>query len=75
MREKIITRNGEKIIEVRSNVGKLLYIKTKVGYELKCPRSKQVCLIRYEEMLSDCSRCLGENWKDKLSKKDDKSVK
>jgi len=75
MREKIIIRNGEKIIEVRSIVGKLLYVKTKDGYELKCPRSKQVCLIRYEEMLSDCSRCLGENWKDKFSGKNDKTIK
>ena len=58
MQERIIIRNGEKITEVRSDAGKLLYIKTKDGYELKCPRSKQICLVRYEEMLSD--------WKDKF---------
>jgi len=58
MQEKIVIRNGEKITEVRSDAGKLLYIKTKEGYELKCPRSKQICLVRYEEILSD--------WKDKF---------
>jgi len=62
MKEKVIIRKGEKVIEVRSDAGKLLYIKTKKGYELKCPRSKQICLVRYEEMLSDCSRCLGNDW-------------
>ena len=67
MQEKTVIRNGEKVIEVRSDAGKLLYIKTKKGYELKCPRSKQICVVRYEEMLSDCSRCLGENWKDIIS--------
>ena len=61
MKEKIVIINDEKIIEVRSNAGKLLYIKTKEGYELKCPRSKQICLVRYEDMLSDCRQCLGEN--------------
>lgn len=66
MQEKIIIRNGEKITEVRSDVGKLLYIKTKEGYELKCPRSKQICLVRYEEMLSD--------WKDKFSGDNQKKV-
>jgi len=58
MKEKIITRNGEKVIEVRSDAGKLLYVKTKKGYELKCPRSKQICLVQYEQMLSDCMKCL-----------------
>jgi len=66
MQERIVTRNGEKVTEVRSDVGKLLYIKTKRGYELKCPRSKQICLVSYEQMLSDCSSCWGENEKDKL---------
>jgi hypothetical protein len=74
MQEKTIIRNGEKITEVRSDAGKLLYIKTKEGYELKCPRSKQICLVRYEEMLSDCSRCWGEDWKDKFSGDNKKKV-
>ena len=75
MREKIITRNGEKITEVRSDAGKLLYVKTKKGYELKCPRSKQICLVSYEEMLSDCSSCLGEKDKDKLPLRKKKGIK
>ncbi len=65
MKEKKIIRNGTKVVEVRSDAGKLLYIKTKAGYELKCPRSKQICLVRYEDMLSDCLQCLGEDWKTK----------
>lgn len=55
---KEITRNGKKVTEVRSNGGKLLYVKTSEGYEMKCPRTKQICLIRYEDMLSDCLQCL-----------------
>jgi len=69
MLEKVITRNGEKVTEVRSVAGKLLYIKTKQGYELKCPRSKEICLVSYEQMLSDCSSCLGEMGKNKLPAK------
>jgi hypothetical protein len=65
MQEKTITRNGQKITEVRSDAGKLLYIKTREGYELKCPRSKQICLVSYEQMLEDCSSCLEDNEKDK----------
>ncbi len=75
MKEKIITRNGEKITEVRSDAGKLLYIKTREGYELKCPRSKQICLVPYEQMLSDCSSCLGEGWKSKLPVRKKKGIK
>jgi hypothetical protein len=60
MIEKIIVRGEDKVTEVRSDGGKLLYIKTAEGYEMKCPRTKQICLIRYEDMLGDCLRCLGE---------------
>ncbi len=60
MKEKIIERNGEQAVEVRSEAGKLLFVKTKSGYELKCPRSKQICLVTYEHMLSDCIQCLDE---------------
>ena len=60
MKEKIIHRGKEKVIEVRSDAGKLLFVKTKEGYELKCPRSKQICLVKYENMLSDCRNCLNE---------------
>lgn len=58
MIEKVISRGGELVTEVRSDGGKLLYIKTAQGYEMKCPRTKQICLVRYEDMLSDCLRCL-----------------
>lgn len=61
MKEKTIVRNGEQVTEVRSHAGKLLYVKTKEGYEIKCPRSKQICLIRYEAMFRDCLGCLDNN--------------
>ena len=57
MIEKIVRRNGEKVTEIRSEAGKLLLIKTKRGYEIMCPRTKKICLIRYEEMISDCFAC------------------
>lgn len=46
-------RNGQKVVQVRSNSGKLLFIKTKAGYEIKCPRSKTVYLIPYEQMVTE----------------------
>lgn len=60
MIEKTVERNGEKVVEVRSDAGKLLLIKTKQGYELKCPRTKRICLISYKEMYSDCVSCFAE---------------
>ena len=54
MIETNINRNGEKVIEVRSKAGKLLFIKTPKGYEIKCPRTKQICLVKYEMMIKDC---------------------
>lgn len=60
MIEKVVIRRGQKVIEVRSDSGKLLFIKTKAGYEMKCPRSKQTCLIKYEVMFTDCLRCLDD---------------
>ena len=54
MREKLAARNGENVIEVRSHGGRLLFIKTKMGYEIKCPRTKQIYLVKYEDMLGDC---------------------
>ncbi len=57
MIEKVIEKNGEKVIEVRSEGGKLLFIKTKQGYEMKCPRTKKICLVSYKEMYSDCLSC------------------
>ncbi len=61
MIEKVRSRNGEKVIEVRSQGGKLLLIKTKDGYEIKCPRTKTICLIKYEEMISDCLSCRSDD--------------
>ena len=68
MIEKFVTRNGEKVTEVRSEAGKLLLIKTKKGYEIKCPRTKKVCLIKYEEMLSDCLACCDSEVVNKIKK-------
>ena len=61
MKETVVYRNGEKVIEVRSDGGKLLFVKTKAGYEMKCPRTKQICLVEYQEMLKDCQKCFDEN--------------
>lgn len=66
MKEEIVEKNGEKVIEVRSDGGKLLFVKTKKGYEIKCPRTKEICLIRYEIMFTDCLRCL-EDMPDEIS--------
>lgn len=60
MIEQIVERSGKKVIQVRSDGGKLLFVKTKEGYEIKCPRTKQVCVIKYQEMLMDCLKCLDE---------------
>ena len=61
MKEKIAERDGQKVIEVRSDGGKLLFVKTKEGYEMKCPRTKTICLIKYQDMIEDCLSCLDEN--------------
>lgn len=66
MIEKTVIRNGEKITEVRSEGGKLLYVKTKEGYEMKCPRTKEICVVRYDQMLFDCLQCLSEHEKSAL---------
>ena len=58
MLEKTIERNGQKVVEVRSDGGKLLYVKTKEGYEMKCPRTKKICVVGYDKMLFDCLKCM-----------------
>lgn len=60
MQETKINRNGREVIEVRSDGGKLLYVKTKEGYEMKCPRSKKICVIGYDKMLFDCLKCMSD---------------
>jgi len=57
MIEKVVIRNNEEITEVRSEGGKLLYRKTQEGYEMKCPRTKKICVVRYDKMLFDCLQC------------------
>ena len=57
MIEKKVYENGEEITEVRSEGGKLLYRKTKEGYEMKCPRTKEICVIKFDQMLFDCLKC------------------
>ncbi len=57
MRERIVTRDGRRVVEVRSDAGRLLFVKTSEGYEFKCPRSKQVCLVPYARLYRDCLRC------------------
>ena len=70
MIEKEVYKNGEKIVEVRSEGGKLLYVKTKDGYEMKCPRTKKICLVRFDKMLFDCLQCFsGITEEDKLLEK------
>ena len=39
--------------DVRCDCGKLYLIKTKEGYEFKCPRCKRIHLIKYKELLVD----------------------
>lgn len=68
MIHKKIQCNGELVTEVRSKGGKLLYVKTKRGYEMKCPRTKQLCVIKYEEMLSDCLQCIDDIARENLPK-------
>ena len=58
MKENKVIRNGEEVVEVRSDGGKLLYIKTKAGYEMKCPRTKNICVVGYDQMLFDCLQCM-----------------
>lgn len=54
--ETMIERNGQKVIQGRSRAGKLLIEKTHEGYELKCPRSKEVYLVTYEEILAEYNK-------------------
>lgn len=58
MKELKVVRDGKEVIEVRSHGGKLLYIKTSEGYEMMCPRTKQICLVKYQDMYSDCYKNL-----------------
>ncbi len=66
MQERITEKNGERVTEVRSEGGKLLFIKTKSGYEMKCPRTKKICLVKYEEMIRDCFSCLDDEMKGEI---------
>jgi phage FluMu protein Com len=37
--------------QIRCECGKLYLIKTKDGYEFKCPRCKRVHLLKYERLI------------------------
>lgn len=58
MKETKVYKNGREVVEVRSDGGKLLYVKTKEGYEMKCPRTKKICTVGYDKMLFDCLQCM-----------------
>ena len=66
MREKTIERDGQKVVEVRSSGGKLLYVKTEKGYEMKCPRTKELCIVGYDQMFFDCLECFSGISRDQL---------
>lgn len=61
MIEKTVLIDGKKVTEVRSEGGKLLYRKTSQGYEMKCPRTKKICVVGYDQMLFDCLKCFSDN--------------
>ena len=52
----IVRRHQELVIQVRSPGGKLLFVKTPRGYEFKCPRTKEIYLVGYDEIIIDCLR-------------------
>lgn len=55
MIEKITYRDGKRVIEVRSKAGgKLLFIKTKRGYEIMCRKTHKICVVSYDHMFLDC---------------------
>ena len=37
--------------QIRCDCGRLCLVKTKDGYEFKCPRCKRIHLLRYEELI------------------------
>jgi len=39
--------------QVRCDCGRLYLVKTKDGYEFKCPRCKRIHLIKYEDLIVD----------------------
>lgn len=39
--------------QVRCECGKLYLVKTKDGYEFKCPRCKRIHLLEYKEVIVD----------------------
>ncbi len=39
--------------QIRCDCGKLYLVKTKLGYEFKCPRCKRICLLKYEQLIVD----------------------
>ena len=52
MIEKLSNQN-KKSAQVRCHCGKLYLVKTKDGYEFKCPRCKRIYLLAYERLIAD----------------------
>ncbi len=53
MIERIIYKKGRQVVEVRSRGGKLLFIKSKDGYEIKCRKTQEICIVSYDHMFLD----------------------
>lgn len=51
MVETVIEKRGEKSVQVRSRLGRVLFEKTKKGYSIQCPDSQETYLIPYERMV------------------------
>ena len=44
-------KNKKNVDQIRCDCGRLCLVKTKDGYEFKCPRCKRIHLLRYEELI------------------------
>ncbi len=49
--EKIIME--KKNDQIRCECGKLYLIRTRQGYEFKCPRCKRIYVLKYEQLIVD----------------------
>lgn len=46
-------KQKKNVNQIRCDCGKLCLIKTKDGYEFKCPRCKRIHLLKYERLIVD----------------------
>lgn len=44
---------NKKTNQIRCHCGKLHLVRTRNGYELKCPRCKRIHLLKYEQLIVD----------------------